>query len=44
MENNLTGRFQRTKVSNSYSSWSEIKAVVTQGSILGPLLSNDLFK
>ena len=43
MENYLTGRFERTKVSNSYSSWSEIIAV-TQGSILGPLLSNDLFK
>ena len=40
MENYLTGRFQRTKVSNSYSSWSEIIAGVLQGSILGPLLFN----
>ena len=40
MENHLTGRFQRTKVSNSYSSWSEIIAGVPQGSILGPLLFN----
>ena len=40
MENYLTGRFQRTKVSNSYSSWSEIIAVVPQGFILGPLLFN----
>ena len=30
MENHLTGRFQRTKVSNSYSSWSEIIAGVPQ--------------
>ena len=27
MENYLTGRFQRTKVNNSYRSWSEIIAV-----------------
>ena len=40
MENYLIGRLQRTKVSNSYSSWSEIIARVPQGSILGPLLFN----
>ena len=40
MENYLTGRFQRRKVSNSYSLWSETKAGVPQESILGPLLSN----
>ena len=28
MENYIKGRFQRTKVSNSYSSWSEIVAGV----------------
>ena len=47
MENYLTGRFQRTRVGNRYTSWSEIIAFVPQGSILGPLLFdmvlNDLF-
>ena len=39
-ENYLTGRFQRTNVNNSFSSWSEIITGVSQGSILGPLLFN----
>ena len=40
MENYLPGRFQKRKVSNSYSSCSEIIAGVPEGSILGPLLFN----
>ena len=40
MENYLPSRFQRRKVSNSYSSCSEIIAGVPEGSILGPLLFN----
>ena len=40
MESYLTGFFRKTKVSNSYSSWSQIRAGVPQGSILGPLFFN----
>ena len=43
----LSDRTQRTKVNNAYSSYTDIKYGVLQGSILGPLLSNidscDLF-
>ena len=43
----LSNRWQRTKINNTYSSWSEILLGVPQGSILGPLLFNiylnDLF-
>ena len=36
----LSLRKQRTKVSSSYSKWSEICGRISQGSILGPLLFN----
>ena len=34
----LSDRTQRTKVNNAYSSYTDIKNGVSQGSILGPLL------
>ena len=43
----LSNRWQRTKINNSYSSWTELLLGVCQSSILGPLLFNinlnDLF-
>ena len=36
----LSDRKQRTKINNSFSSWSDIKSGVPHGSILGPLLFN----
>ena len=40
ISNYLKGMIQRTKVGNSYNSWSEIVSGLPKGSVLGPLLFN----
>ena len=40
MQSYISNRKQRTKVNNTYSTFSDIIFVVPQGSILGPLLFN----
>ena len=36
----LSGRWQRTKINKSFSSWSALLKGVPQGSVLGPILFN----
>ena len=38
--NYLSGRWQRTKINTSFSTWIELLKGVPQGSVLGPLLLN----
>ena len=40
LRNYLTERWQRTKINQSFSSWTELLQGVPQGSVLGPLLFN----
>ena len=40
LHNYLSNRWQRTKVNNAFSDWSELLVGVPQGSVLGPILFN----
>ena len=40
MKSYLTGRKQRVKINESFSSWADLLTGVPQGSVLGPLLFN----
>ena len=40
ISNYISDRWQRTKINTNFSSWSELKLGVPQGSVLGPILFN----
>ena len=44
LEDYLSGRMQRVKVSDAYSSWQSVRRGVPQGSVLGPMFFKYLLK
>ena len=40
IRNYLSGRTQRVKVGDTFSTWERVKRGVPQGSVLGPMLFN----
>ena len=40
LEDYLSGRMQKVKVGDAYSSWQSVRRGVPQGSVLGPMFFN----